>query len=71
MPAPCLAGCSRPAPELLGAPELDGGEGINASYAVQWLLFAVAALGFPYWFVRRGRRADEAGAEGLVDGASG
>ncbi|GAA4355130.1 SURF1 family cytochrome oxidase biogenesis protein [Angustibacter luteus] len=48
-----------PAPVLLGKPELDGGEGINASYAVQWLLFAALALGFPWWFVRRNRRAAE------------
>jgi cytochrome oxidase assembly protein ShyY1 len=44
------------APAVLGAPELDGGEGINASYAVQWLLFAALALGFPFWYVRRVRR---------------
>ena len=46
-------------PTALQAPELDGGEGINASYAVQWLLFAALALGFPFWFVRRGRRSTD------------
>ncbi len=46
---------AEPAPALLERPELDGGEGINASYAVQWLLFAALALGFPFWFVRRQR----------------
>ncbi|GAB3594263.1 hypothetical protein GCM10027446_17850 [Angustibacter peucedani] len=45
-----------PAPALIGRPELDGGEGINASYAVQWVLFALLALGFPFWWVRRTRR---------------
>ncbi len=34
-------------------PVLDGGEGINASYAVQWVLLAALALGFPWWFRRR------------------
>lgn len=43
------------APALLARPRLDGGEGINASYAVQWVLFATLALGFPFWFVRRQR----------------
>ncbi|MGN6302824.1 MAG: SURF1 family cytochrome oxidase biogenesis protein, partial [Angustibacter sp.] len=37
----------------LGPPELDGGEGINASYAVQWWVFAVLALLFPFWLRRR------------------
>jgi cytochrome oxidase assembly protein ShyY1 len=41
------------APEPIGRPVLDGGEGINASYAVQWWLFAAMALGFPVWFARR------------------
>jgi cytochrome oxidase assembly protein ShyY1 len=50
-----------PAPALAGPPELDGGEGINASYAVQWLIFAALALGFPYWWVRR-QRAEPRGA---------
>jgi cytochrome oxidase assembly protein ShyY1 len=45
------------APQPLGPPQLDGGEGINASYAVQWWIFAAAALAFPVWFRRR-RRAE-------------
>ncbi len=44
-----------PAPELLDAPERDGSEGINASYAVQWVLFALLGLGFPVWVARRRR----------------
>ncbi|MGN6611392.1 MAG: SURF1 family cytochrome oxidase biogenesis protein [Angustibacter sp.] len=44
----------------LGPPQLDGGEGINASYAVQWWIFAVLALLFPFWLRRR--RAAEADA---------
>jgi hypothetical protein len=35
----------------------DGGEGINASYAVQWAVFALLGLGFPIWVVRRRRDA--------------
>lgn len=46
-----------PAPALLDPPVLDGGEGINASYAVQWLLFALLGLGFPIWVARRRRDA--------------
>ncbi len=49
------------APLLPQRPEPDGGEGINASYAVQWLLFAALALGFPFWYVRRSRTAGAAG----------
>jgi cytochrome oxidase assembly protein ShyY1 len=52
-------------PTALQAPELDGGEGINASYAVQWLLFAALALGFPFWFVRRARRSAD-GSDGSL-----
>ncbi len=60
------------APALLGRPELDGGEGINASYAVQWWVFAVLALGFPFWYVRRRQAqepADEAGRSTPVPAA--
>lgn len=46
-----------PAPVPVPRPELDGGEGINASYAVQWGVFGLLALGFPFWFVRRTRAA--------------
>ncbi len=46
-----------PAPALLDPPVTSGNEGINASYAVQWLLFALLGLGFPIW-VRRRRRDD-------------
>jgi cytochrome oxidase assembly protein ShyY1 len=35
----------------------DGGEGINASYAVQWAVFALLGLGFPIWVIRRRRDA--------------
>jgi len=35
----------------------DGGEGINASYAVQWAVFALLGLGFPIWVIRRRREA--------------
>lgn len=65
------------APAVLGAPELDGGEGINASYAVQWLLFAALALGFPFWYVRRGRReaaaaqAEQASGRGSAGASTG
>jgi len=45
-----------PAPALLDRPVVDGGEGINASYAVQWALFALMGLAFPVW-VRRRRQA--------------
>jgi len=47
-----------PAPQRLDPPERDGSEGINASYAVQWVLFALLGLGFPVWVARR-RRAVE------------
>lgn len=47
-----------PAPALLGKPQLDGGEGVNASYAVQWLVFAALALGFPFWWRRRQQALD-------------
>ncbi|HKG49837.1 MAG TPA: SURF1 family protein [Actinomycetales bacterium] len=50
-PAPASA----PAP--LDPPELEGNEGINASYAVQWALFALLGLGFPVWVRRRQRQA--------------
>jgi cytochrome oxidase assembly protein ShyY1 len=60
-----------PAPLLPQRPQPDGGEGINASYAVQWLLFAALALGFPFWFVRRTRRPppDSAGDRADVQAA--
>lgn len=45
-----------PAPARLDEPVRDGGEGINASYAVQWVLFAILGLAFPVW-VRRRRQA--------------
>jgi cytochrome oxidase assembly protein ShyY1 len=35
----------------------DGGQGINASYAVQWAVFALLGLGFPIWVIRRRREA--------------
>ena len=54
-----------------GQPELDGGEGINASYAVQWLLFAALALGFPWWFVRRRPASGRARGRARGDGADG
>jgi cytochrome oxidase assembly protein ShyY1 len=47
------------APALLGRPELDGGEGVNVSYAVQWVVFALLALGFPFWWLRRQRQQAE------------
>ena len=43
------------APQPLDRPVVDGGEGINASYAVQWVLFALLGLGFPVWVGRRRR----------------
>ncbi|MGL5858626.1 MAG: SURF1 family protein [Angustibacter sp.] len=36
-------------------PQVDGSRGINASYAVQWLVFAGLALGFPVWWWRTHR----------------
>lgn len=46
-----------PAPQPLDPPERDGSEGVNASYAVQWVLFALLGLGFPVWVSRRRRAA--------------
>jgi cytochrome oxidase assembly protein ShyY1 len=46
-----------PAPAALDPVRPDGGEGINASYAVQWVVFALLGLGFPVWVVRRRREA--------------
>jgi len=64
-PAPASA----PAP--LDPPELEGGEGINASYAVQWVVFALLGLGFPVWLRRRQRQASaedaRAGAPDAAD----
>jgi cytochrome oxidase assembly protein ShyY1 len=45
------------APALLDPVTTEGGEGINASYAVQWAVFALLGLGFPVWIVRRRREA--------------
>jgi cytochrome oxidase assembly protein ShyY1 len=45
------------APALPDPVRPDGGEGINASYAVQWAVFALLGLGFPLWVVRRRRDA--------------
>ncbi len=42
-------------PAALDPPVVDGGEGINASYAVQWVAFALLGLGFPVWVARRRR----------------
>ena len=47
-----------PAPAPLDPPVVDGGEGINASYAAQWALFALLGLGFPLWVARRRRTAE-------------
>lgn len=47
------AASSAPAPLL--RPDPDGREGINASYAVQWVVLAGLALGFPFWYLRRQR----------------
>lgn len=52
-----------PAPAPLDPPVVDGGEGINASYAVQWVLFAVLGLAFPVWVARRRREAAGLGAD--------
>ena len=52
------------APALLDPVRPDGGEGINASYAVQWAVFALLGLGFPLWVRRRRREAAE--ADGLA-----
>jgi cytochrome oxidase assembly protein ShyY1 len=67
-PAPAAA----PAP--LDPPERDGNEGINASYAVQWALFALLGLGFPVWLRRRQREAaaqDAAAAQADGDPTNG
>jgi cytochrome oxidase assembly protein ShyY1 len=45
------------APAPLDPVRADGGEGINASYAVQWAVFALLGLGFPIWVIRRRRDA--------------
>jgi cytochrome oxidase assembly protein ShyY1 len=45
------------APAALDPVRPDGGEGINASYAVQWVVFALLGLGFPVWVIRRRRQA--------------
>lgn len=45
------------APAILDPARADGGEGINASYAVQWVVFALLGLGFPLWVIRRRREA--------------
>jgi cytochrome oxidase assembly protein ShyY1 len=63
-------------PSLADAPappdpvRVDGGEGINASYAVQWAVFALLGLAFPVWVLRRRREAaaDQASSE-AVSGA--
>ncbi len=57
-----------PAPALIGKPQLDGGEGVNASYAVQWLLFAALALGFPIWWRRRQRALVDADSSAVGAG---
>jgi cytochrome oxidase assembly protein ShyY1 len=44
------------APSLLAEPDDGGYWGVNLSYAVQWGLFALAGLAFPFVFVRRRRR---------------
>jgi cytochrome oxidase assembly protein ShyY1 len=44
------------APSLLPEPDDGGYWGVNLSYAVQWGLFAIAALAFPFVFLRRRRR---------------
>jgi cytochrome oxidase assembly protein ShyY1 len=56
-PAPAVA------PARLDPPDIDGNEGINASYAVQWVVFALLGLGFPLWLRRRQREAAEQDAE--------
>lgn len=65
---------SVPAPALIGKPALDGGEGINASYAVQWLVFAALALGLPIWWrwrLRRQRAAEAAETAALTEPTAG
>ncbi|HET8615776.1 MAG TPA: SURF1 family protein [Actinomycetales bacterium] len=51
------------APARLDPVRTEGGEGINASYAVQWIVFALLGLGFPVWVVRRRREAAAEAAE--------
>jgi cytochrome oxidase assembly protein ShyY1 len=56
------------APALLDPVVADGGEGINASYAVQWVVFAAMGLAFPVWLARRRREsADEQGELGTAE----
>jgi cytochrome oxidase assembly protein ShyY1 len=43
-------------PAPLDPPVTAAGQGINASYAAQWLLFALLGLGFPTWVARRRRQ---------------
>lgn len=50
------------APQALDPVRPDGGEGINASYAVQWVVFAMLGLGFPVWVIRRRKEAAAEGA---------
>ena len=50
-----------PAPSVLPRPQDEGGRGINASYAVQWVLIGVAGLAAPVMLVRRDRRRAEGG----------
>lgn len=57
-----------PGPARLSPPAVDGGEGINASYAAQWAVFALLGLGFPVWVARRRRAAL---AEATTAGAPG
>jgi len=57
------------APARLDPPDVDGNEGINASYAVQWMVFAMLGLGFPVWLRRRQREA--AAQDALLNGAQG
>jgi cytochrome oxidase assembly protein ShyY1 len=67
IPAPSVA------PARLDPPALDGNEGINASYAVQWALFALLGLGFPLWLRRRQREAaaqDRAREQAEQEGAA-
>lgn len=60
------------APAALDPERADGGEGINASYAVQWVVFALLGLGFPIWVIRRRREAAaERAAEAVATPESG
>jgi cytochrome oxidase assembly protein ShyY1 len=59
------------APSLLPEPDDGGYWGVNLSYAVQWGLFGIAGLAFPFVFLRRRRRLraeDEAAAAKTVSG---